>query len=196
MPAIELGKRHAEFEKTILSHSKFLFYTAFNLTKDKARAEDLIQETFLKAYNSFSSFQRGTNSRAWLSRIMVNTYINNYHKLKREITLKKPQDIISMIDKDVSDRLQFEKVDETDLLQNWFDDEVKIALDRLPEKYRSAVIMFDIQGHTYQELAETFNCAIGTIKSRLFRGRKILKKLLKGYAVRKGIISIKPPQIN
>lgn len=196
MPGKELGRKQRDFENTVLHHTKSLFYTAYNLTGDIAYAEDLIQETLLKAYNSFSSFRMGTNSRAWLTRIMINTHINNYHKAKREVDWEAFEDSFSVPANEYAFNQLIYGLPETEILRDWVDDEIRSALNRLPSKYRNAVIMFDLQGHSYRELAETFNCAIGTIKSRLFRGRTILKKLLANYARRRGFLSLEAQGIN
>lgn len=186
MPGSELGRKHRDFELAILIHSKSLYHTAIGLTRDHARAQDLTQETFLKAYKSFESFKNGTNSFAWLSRIMVNTFINNYHRSKREVDWDFNDSIGPTIHQVQETEKRAFNLTEDDLLRDWVDDEIRTALDKLPEKYRKAVIMFDLQGHTYQEISETLNCAVGTVKSRLFRGRNMLKKLLKKYAEQYG----------
>lgn len=189
MLSTKLGRKHREFEDAVLPHAKSLFTTAYNLTRDKARAEDLIQETYLRAFNSFSSFRIGTNSRAWLARIMINTFINNYHRSKREIGWETLENSPAIPSDENSDPYDNEKFEKDRALKEFIDDEIHSALDKLPPKYRRAVIMFDLQGHTYQEISETMNCAIGTVKSRLFRGRSILKKLLSRYARRRGFIT-------
>ncbi|MBD3232171.1 MAG: sigma-70 family RNA polymerase sigma factor [candidate division Zixibacteria bacterium] len=186
MSESELGRKHKDFEVAILIHSKSLYHTAIGLTRDHARAQDLTQETFLKAYKSFESFKNGTNSFAWLSRIMVNTFINNYHRSKREVDWDFNDSIGPTIHQAHETDERAFNLSENELLRDWVDDEIRMALNKLPDKYRKAVIMFDLQGHTYQEIAETLNCAVGTVKSRLFRGRNILKKLLKKYAAQYG----------
>ncbi|MCP4633959.1 MAG: RNA polymerase subunit sigma, partial [candidate division Zixibacteria bacterium] len=132
MSPAELGKKQRNFEDAVLTHSKSLYITAYNLTGDKARAEDLTQETYLKAYNSFASFRLGTNSRAWLSRIMMNTYINDYHKSKREVDWEGFESSIPIPAKENSfNEISFQ-LNERDLLKEWVDDEIRHAINRLP----------------------------------------------------------------
>jgi len=186
MSECDPGTELREFEDAVLTHLKSLYYTAYHLTRNRANAEDLTQETYLKAFCSYRTFRKGTNALAWLTRIMLNSFINDYHRSKREVNWEYDGEWHENWKDTKTFREPSFSLNEHEILGDWIDDEVKAGLDHLPIKYRSAVIMFDLQGHSYQEIAETFNCAIGTVKSRLFRGRNILKHVLRNYAKKRG----------
>lgn len=169
-----------------------LYGAALNLTRNPSDAEDLVQETFLKAYRSYESFNEGTNLKAWLYRILMNTFINTYRAKQR-----RPQEVD--LD-DTSDFYLYRKMGETfrdfdaqsaeeELLNNFADDEVKEALASLPDNFRMAVYLADVEGFSYKEIAEIMDVPLGTVMSRLHRGRRALQEKLWDYAVERGLVA-------
>lgn len=174
------------FEREAIPHMDALFNFALRMTFDQAEAEDLVQETYLKAFRFFDKFESGTNCKAWLFRIMKNSYINKYRKAQ-----KAPE----TLDYDaVEDFYHTIRGDEGDdearaVFANLLDDEVTSAIERLPEDFRTVVILCDIEGFTYEEIAEFVDCPVGTVRSRLHRGRKLLRESLLEYAAGRGYAS-------
>jgi RNA polymerase sigma-70 factor (ECF subfamily) len=179
----------AEFERVALPHVSHLYTAAFYLTKDKAEAEDLVQETCLRAFRFFDKFELGTNCKSWLLSILRNLFINRYRRQKREPEMvdweKVNQAYGSMVehgqkvDKDDPQKLFFSQV---------MDEEVEDALKELPEEFRTAILLVDIEELTYEEAAEVTECPVGTIRSRVSRGRRLLQVALREYALKRGII--------
>ncbi|NOX29077.1 MAG: sigma-70 family RNA polymerase sigma factor [Actinobacteria bacterium] len=175
-----------------MDHMQGLYTAALRMTHKPADAEDLVQETYLKAYRAYGGFTEGTNLRAWLYRILTNSYINQYRAKQRR------PDETTLGDND--DFFLYRRVDELgslvgrsaeDELFGWFtDDEVKAALDSLPENFRLAVLLADVQGFAYKEIAEITDVPVGTVMSRLHRGRKALHKSLYNHAVDRGIVPV------
>jgi RNA polymerase sigma-70 factor (ECF subfamily) len=182
------NENRKRFESEALVHIDSLHRTALRMTRNEGDAGDLVQETFLKAYRFWDKFQEGSNCRAWLYKIMTNIFINNYRA-----KAWKPQTIdIEDIDdsflhgqlsalgpSDDPEKLFFSKV---------FDDNVKAAIDELPEDFRMVIVLSFLEGFSYQEIADVLDLNIGTVKSRLHRGRKLLQKSLWDYAVKNGFI--------
>lgn len=168
-----------EFETLAVVHLNYLYGLARGLTKDSVSSEDLVQETYLRAYRNFDMFRRGTNCLAWLIRIMTNTFINHYHKTKRKpIHQELNQDICpdeSHADGQVHD---VHSVDDDRLLDYFVSDHVKKAINSLPGEYRVMVILADLRGLPYQDIATHLGCPLGTVRSRLSRGRMLLKRKL------------------
>lgn len=176
-----------QFEQMVEEHLNGLFGAALRMTRNRTNAEDLLQETFLRAWRSFHTFRPGTNARAWLYRILMNAYIDNYRKATRE-----PE----VVDQDDVDEFYlYSKVQESDqyrragnpeeaFLQTLMDADVKSALESLPETFRAVVMLADIDGFSYKEIAEILSIPIGTVMSRLHRGRKQLQVALWEYARR------------
>jgi RNA polymerase sigma-70 factor (ECF subfamily) len=183
-----LQARHQEFEAEALPHMDLLYNFALRTTGDPDDARDLLQETFLKAYRFWDKYEKGTNIRAWLFRIMKNSYINRYRKETREPGKVDFEDVENFYDS-----IRDESKDTSDLQQRMFGDllgdEVTTALQELPDDFRTVVILCDIEELTYEEIAEFLNCPIGTVRSRLHRGRKMLQTRLHQYARKRGLVS-------
>jgi RNA polymerase sigma-70 factor, ECF subfamily len=179
----------SEFEALTLEHMDALYGAALRLTRSPKDAEDLVQDTFLKAFRFFDSFERGTNIKAWLFKIQTNTFINKYRRKvkEREVAETPAEDIV--LDRFVSsEQVRALQDPEGDFFGRLLSDEVVEALDQVPVDFRMVVILADIQGFSYKEIAEIVGCPVGTVMSRLFRGRRILQKHLYQYAIREGII--------
>lgn len=176
------NQKHEAFNATMLPYSDVLFSYAYYLTGDRDAASDLLQDTMLKAYRFFDKFEQGTNAKAWLYRIMRNTYINEYRRVKRLPEILTYDDQISayqMLPGDVRDlRNQIEN--------QMFGDEISNAISALPEKFKSVVILRDVEDLPYEEIAEALEIPIGTVRSRLHRARVLLFAKLKGYAQQNG----------
>ena len=181
-------KKQQEFEAEALPHMDILYNFALRTTGNEDDARDLLQETYLKAYRFWDKYEPGTNIRAWLFRIMKNSYINRYRKETREPDTVDYEDVENFYD-----TIRAESTDTNDLQQKLFGnllgDEVTQALQELPEDFRTVVILCDIEGLTYEEIAEFLDCPIGTVRSRLHRGRKLLQTRLFEYAKSRGLIA-------
>lgn len=187
-------KRRKEFEKIALGHINPLYNMAVRLVFNKEEAEDLVQETYLKAYRFFDTFQKGTNVKAWLYKILRNSFINKYRK-----AVNTPGEIgyedIESLNTNFANK-QENREDLIDSLENKYndldnlmvDDDVKHAIDSLPLEYREVILYSDVEELSYKDIAEITNVPIGTVKSRLNRGRKLLQKSLWEYAKDKGFI--------
>lgn len=189
-------KTKTEFEALALEHMDALFASALRLTRSPKDAEDLVQDTYLKAFRFFDSFERGTNIKAWLFKILTNTFINKYRrKVKEKEMAEAPAEDV-MLDKFVSsEQVRALQDPEGDFFSKLLSDEVVDALDQVPVDFRMVVILADIQDFSYKEIAEIVGCPVGTVMSRLFRGRRILQKHLYDYAIREGVI-VPPNQEN
>jgi RNA polymerase sigma-70 factor, ECF subfamily len=180
-------KKHSEFEAEALPHMDVLYNFALRTTGNEDDARDLLQETYLKAYRFWDKYEKGTNIRAWLFRIMKNSYINRYRKETKEPDKVDYEDI-----ENYYNTIRAESTDPNDLqvqlYGNLLGDEVTRALQSLPDDFRTVVILCDIEGLTYEEIAEFVECPIGTVRSRLHRGRKLLQAELFAYAKQQGMI--------
>jgi RNA polymerase sigma-70 factor (ECF subfamily) len=181
------GELDARFEQEVMPQLPSLYSAALRLTRNPTDAEDLVQETFLRAYRGFHQFEPGTNLRAWLYRILMNTFINTYRKKQRE-----PQ---TVSDDEVEDWYLYSRmVDgvepsaETTVIESLPDQDVQDALAELPEQFRTAVMLADVDGFSYKEIAEIMGVPIGTVMSRLHRGRKALEKALWNKVRERGLV--------
>ena len=180
-----------QFTSDAMQYAPQLFSTALRMTRNRIDAEDLVQETYIKGWRSFHTFQDGTNLRAWLFRIMTNTYINKYNAQKRkgtEVELDDVEELFLYKRLGSIDQSQLSSSAEDQMLDLFTDDEVKNALEELPEDFRIPVLLSDVDGFSYKEIAEMLEIPIGTVMSRLHRGRKAMQKMLYEYARDKGLI--------
>jgi RNA polymerase sigma-70 factor, ECF subfamily len=182
-----LRKRQTEFETEAFPHKNILFNFALRTTGNADDAKDLLQETFMKAFRFWDKYEKGTNIRAWLFRIMKNSYINRYRKETREPGMVDYDDVENFYDS-----IRDDSTDSNDLQKhmysNMLSDEVTGALQALPEDFRTVVILCDIEQLTYEEISDFLNCPIGTVRSRLHRGRKMLEDKLHDYAKERGML--------
>ena len=177
------------FEQQALPHMDALYGTGLRLTKDPREAEDLVQETFLRAYAFFDRFQQGTNCRAWLFTIMHNAFINRYRRRLREREAFELDTEGALSDNFVSNTsLTHYKSPEKQVQRSLLSDVVTQALDELPEEFRLAVVLSDLQDFSYKEIASILDCPVGTIMSRLFRGRRLLREKLFDHAMEQGVL--------
>ena len=182
----------ARFSELAMEHMSSLYSAALRMTRNPADAEDLVQETYLKAYRGFGGFTEGTNLKAWLYRILTNTYINTYRAKKR-----RPEE--SDID-DLENFYLYRRLGglegasagrsaEDEVLDHFTETEVKEAIEALPEQFRMAVLLGDVEGFSYKEIAEILDVPIGTVMSRLHRGRRALQKRLYEFGRQRGLVS-------
>jgi RNA polymerase sigma-70 factor (ECF subfamily) len=180
-----------QFTADAMQYAPQLFSTALRMTRNRSDAEDLVQETYVKGWRSFHTFQEGTNLRAWLFRIMTNTYINKYNAAKRkgtEVELDDVEELFLYKRLGSIDQSKLSSSAEDQMLNLFTDDEVKNALESLPEDFRIPVLLSDVDGFSYKEIAEMLEIPMGTVMSRLHRGRKIMQKMLYEYARERGLI--------
>ena len=180
----------AAFADQAMEFAPQLYAAAMRMTRNRADAEDLVQETYLKGFRSFHTFNEGTNLRAWLFRILTNTYINKYRKQQRgfdESDLGDIEDLYLYKRMGTFEDASIGRSAEESLMTMLPDDEVKQALKNLPENFRLPVILADVEGFAYKEIAEILEIPIGTVMSRLHRGRKAMQKALHDYAAARGL---------
>jgi RNA polymerase sigma-70 factor (ECF subfamily) len=181
----------SQFTDLTLEYMPALYSAALRMTRSAPEAEDLVQETYLKAYRAFDSFEAGTNLKAWLYKILTNTFINAYRARQRR---PEQTDI-----EDVEDLYLYRRLGglesaaagrsaEEEVLERFTDTEVKEALESLPEQFRLAVLLADVEGFSYKEIADIMEVPIGTVMSRLHRGRRALQKALLSFGLERGLV--------
>ena len=173
-------------------YAQQLFAGAVRMTRNRADAEDLVQETYLKAWRAYDSYEEGTNLRAWLFRIMTNTYINRYNAAQRrptETDLDEVEELFLYRRLGTIDQSRMNASAEDQMMELFTDDEVRSAIEELPENFRLPLILSDVEGFAYKEIAEMLDVPIGTVMSRLHRGRKSMQKRLYEFARERGLVN-------
>lgn len=185
---VEQNQFYRDFEREAIPHMDALYNFALKMTGDSDYADDLVQETFMRAFRFWDKFEKGTNCKAWLFKIMKNTYINDYRKKSKspvKIDYEDVENFYENIKASNTNDAHLEK----DIYDNLLDDELSRAISSLPEDFRTVIILCDIEGFTYEEIADFVDAPIGTVRSRLHRARKTLFTKLYDYAVDKRYIT-------
>jgi RNA polymerase sigma-70 factor (ECF subfamily) len=181
----------ATFADQAMEYMGSLYSAALRMTRNPADAEDLVQETYLKAYRAFGSFQEGTNLKAWLYRILTNTFINTYRARRRrpeQTELDDVEDLYLYRRLGGLEAVSAGRSAEEEVLEHFTEGEVKDALESLPDPFRLAVLLADVEGFSYKEIAEILDVPIGTVMSRLHRGRRALQKALHDFGTARGLV--------
>ena len=178
------------FEKELLPHVGPLQTFAYHLTYNQDDADDLVQETYMKAYRFIDKYEKGTNAKAWLFKILKNAYINEYRKKVKQPTKVDFEEIVTYHDTD-DDRISGYSDLREEIFMNMMGDEVTSAINSLPIDFRTVILLCDIEGFTYEEIASIIDVPIGTVRSRLFRARNLLKEKLTSYAHEHGYTDIR-----
>jgi RNA polymerase sigma-70 factor (ECF subfamily) len=183
-------ERRADFEREALVHLDVMYGAAYRLTRNARDAEDLVQDAMLRAYRFWDSFEKDSNCKAWLLRILTNTFINEYQRKKRSREVldaaAAEQDAVDGVLHHANATRQRDA--EQVLVERSVSDDVQRALDALPDDFRTAVVLCDIEGLSYKEIAEIMECPVGTVMSRLFRGRRLLQGALRDFAIAEGYV--------
>ncbi|RMG10610.1 MAG: sigma-70 family RNA polymerase sigma factor [Deltaproteobacteria bacterium] len=178
-----------EFQQLALPHLDGLYAAALRLTRNERDAEDLVQDTLVRAYRFFDRFERGTNIKAWLFKILTNTFINKYRRKTKERTITEGSERHAVTERLFSAGVSGRSGDpEHYIFDRLLSDEILKAIDELPVDFRLVVILADVQEFSYKEIAEIVGCPVGTVMSRLFRGRRLLQKKLADYAMEHGVL--------
>ncbi|HEX5695294.1 MAG TPA: sigma-70 family RNA polymerase sigma factor [Acidimicrobiia bacterium] len=181
----------ADFERDAMQYTRQLYSAAMRMTRNPSDAEDLVQETFLKAYRAYHTFEEGTNLKAWLYRILTNTYINKYRKDTRrpsEVDLGSVEDLYLYRRIGSEESAEAARTTEDRVLEGLVESDIKKAVEDLPENFRLPVLLADLEGFSYKEIAEILDIPIGTVMSRLHRGRKAMQKSLWEFAMKRGLV--------
>ena len=182
------------FESELLPHIDALKTFAFHLTYNDEDAGDLVQETYMKAFRFIDKYIEGTNAKAWLFKILKNAYINEYRKKSKQPTKVDFEDIVSYHNSDDRGSASYLDLRE-EIFQNMMGDEVTNAINKLPIDFRTVILLCDVEGFTYEEISKIINVPIGTVRSRLFRARNMLKEKLKEYALSMGYQDIRGKKV-
>lgn len=183
------------FVDDAMEYMPSLYTAAMRMTRNSSDAEDLVQETYLKAYRAYNGFQEGTNLKAWLYRILTNTFINTYRAKRRR---PEETDVEDVEDLYLYHRLvgqggpEFGRSAEDEVLSRFTDEAVKAAIESLPESFRMTVLLADVEGFSYKEIAEIMEVPVGTVMSRLHRGRGALQKALHDFGLERGLVEAQP----
>jgi RNA polymerase sigma-70 factor (ECF subfamily) len=180
-------QKNLEFEALAIPHKEALYNFALKMTNDIDEADDLLQETFLKAFKYFDKFERGTNCKAWLYSIMRNTFINEYRRIQKSPEKVDYDDVQNFYENIKETEVEFGHIVE-DAFSNTLNDEVSEALSELPKDFQTIILLSDVEGFTYEEIADFLSCPIGTVRSRLHRARKMLYSKLYEYAKTTGYV--------
>jgi RNA polymerase sigma-70 factor (ECF subfamily) len=187
-----------QFAELAMPYMDALYSAALRMTRNPSDAEDLVQETYLRAYRGFPGFQEGTNLKAWLYKILTNTFINIYRAKKRrpeQVDLDDTEDFYLYRKLGGLEAVESQRTPESEVLDQMPEEVVKDALEALPEQFRMAVLLADVEGFSYKEIAEITEVPIGTVMSRLHRGRKQLQKRLWDLAVERGLVEGASPTV-
>ncbi|HQV77105.1 MAG TPA: sigma-70 family RNA polymerase sigma factor [Chitinophagales bacterium] len=179
--------REQLFEDELLPHADALYNFAYHLTYNEADANDLVQETFMKAFRFLNSYDSGTNAKAWLFKILKNGFINEYRKKKKEPNKIDYEDVLVFQDSDEDNSAAVYDLRE-DVFDGMLGDEITIALNKLPIDFKTVILLCDIEGFSYEEIAKIIDIPIGTVRSRLHRARNMLKDSLRNYAIEMGFL--------
>ncbi len=188
MTSGSMAEKQRDFTREALPHMDVLYNFALRMTNNSADADDLVQETYLKAYRFWDKYEKGTNIRAWMFRIMKNSYINRYRRESKEPETVDYDDVKNFYNTIRGDSGDANDLQET-IFGNLLDDDVASAIAELPEEFRTVLILCDIEGLTYDEIAEFVDIPLGTVRSRLHRARKVLRLRLMDYAKKRGYIA-------
>ena len=183
--SLNSAKKKRVFEEELFPHMDALKTFAFHLTYNDEDANDLVQETYLKAHRFIDKYIEGTNAKAWLFKILKNAYINEYRKKSKRPTKVDFEDIVSYHDSEDNSGTGYLDLRE-EIFENMMGDEVTVAINSLPIDFRTVVLLCDVEGFTYEEISKIIDVPIGTVRSRLFRARNMLKEKLKRYAEKLG----------
>lgn len=183
-----ISRREALFEQELLPHADALYNFAYHLTYNEADANDLVQETFMKAYRSIDSYHQGTNGKAWLFKILKNAFINEYRRKSKLPDMVNYEDYLGVDDDEEGGSGSLIDIRE-DVFAGMMGDEVSGALNSLPDDFRTVILLCDMEGFSYEEIAKIIDIPIGTVRSRLHRARNMLKEKLKDYASKMGFKS-------
>jgi RNA polymerase sigma-70 factor (ECF subfamily) len=181
----------AQFAELAMEYMGSLYSAALRMTRNPSDAEDLVQETYLKAYRAFGSFKEGTNLKAWLYRILTNTFINSYRARRRrpeQTELDDVEDLYLYRRLGGLEAVTAGRSAEEVVMEHFTEAEVKAAVEELPEQFRIAVLLADVEGFSYKEIAEILDVPIGTVMSRLHRGRRSLQKTLHEFGIARGLV--------
>src|ERR1700749_339078 len=182
----------AQFSELAMEYMGSLYSAALRMTRNPSDAEDLVQETYLKAYRAFGSFKEGTNLKAWLYRILTNTFINSYRARKRrpeQTELDDVEDLYLYRRLGGLEAVSAGRSAEEEVLEHFTESDIKAAVESLPEQFRMAVLLADVEGFSYKEIAEILDVPIGTVMSRLHRGRRALQKTLHEFGTSRGLVA-------